>query len=284
MLNGLYGAQAKARQGPEGLAIAEANFKVSMIAEYFIYTIPVFGIGLVLHEQDRRRDRSSSQTWIWLSIVLYIVALGISHGVVIPTAKRMQVLMRELERDGPAAGCRRSGVGGHPGGAPAGGPPPGAGGPPPQVAELEALGKKIGAGRDAAQRLHGGHHRADGVEAGSACSSSVDGRAEPTRRAGRRRPLLALRRGLLRRRAARARHRARRRVVRGQRARAAPARGRPTGRSQGGGGPQPAREPGPQAGAGEHRRARPGPAGPHGDLHAASASIVTVWGLASIFT
>ncbi|MFA5884101.1 MAG: DUF2269 family protein [Acidimicrobiia bacterium] len=141
MLNALYGAQAKARKGPEGLAIAEANFRVSMIAEYFIYAIPVFGIGLVfMSKSDGVEVFKFSQTWIWLSILLYIVALGISHGVVIPTAKKMQGLMRELNAMGPPPGA------GGAGGAPAGGPPPGAGGPPPQVVQLEALGKKIGAG------------------------------------------------------------------------------------------------------------------------------------------
>lgn len=132
MLNGLYGAQAKARKGPEGLAIAEANFKVSMVAEKVIYLIPVFGIALVfMSKTDGVQVFDWDQTWIWLSIVLYVVALGISHGVVTPTAKRMLALMRELNAMGPP---------------PEGGPPAGAGGPPPQVVELESLGKKIGAG------------------------------------------------------------------------------------------------------------------------------------------
>ncbi|MFM8304706.1 MAG: DUF2269 family protein [Actinomycetota bacterium] len=124
MLNGLYGAQAKARRGPEGLAIAEANFKVTKIAEYFIYAIPVFGIALVAMSDDRF---TFEQTWIWLSILLYVVALGISHGVMIPSTKKMLVAMREM----------------------AGGPPAGApstGGPPPQAAQLEALGKRLGTG------------------------------------------------------------------------------------------------------------------------------------------
>jgi hypothetical protein len=141
MLNGVYGAQAKARKGPEGLAIAEANFKVSMLAEKVIYLIPLFGIGLVfMSKTGGVQVYDWDQTWIWLSIVLYIVALGVSHGVVVPTAKRMQVLMTELNAMGPPPGA------GGPGGPAAGGPPPGAGGPPPQVAELEALGKRIGAG------------------------------------------------------------------------------------------------------------------------------------------
>ena len=134
-LNGLYGAQAKARRGPEGLAIAEANFKVSMFAQYFIYAIPIFGLALVPMSDHVYK---MSQTWVWLSLVLYVVAVGVSHGMVIPTAKKMQALMKELNAMGPPPGAA--------GGPGAGGPPPGAGGPPPQVAELQALGKKIGTG------------------------------------------------------------------------------------------------------------------------------------------
>lgn len=137
MLNGVYGAQAKARKGPEGLAIAEANYKVSMLAEKIIYLIPLFGIGLVfMSTTGGIQIFKFSQTWVWLSLVLYVVALGVAHGVVMPTAKKMQVLMRELLAVGPPPG----------GAAGAGAPPPGAGGPPPQVAQLEALGKRIGAG------------------------------------------------------------------------------------------------------------------------------------------
>jgi uncharacterized membrane protein len=132
MLNGIYGAQAKARRGPEGLAIVEANVKVSEIANYFIYAIPVFGIALVFMSKTGDVEVFKfSQTWIWLSILLYLVAMGISHGVMFPTAKKMTGLMEELNAMGPP---------------PAGGPPPGAGGPPPQVAQIEALGKKIGTG------------------------------------------------------------------------------------------------------------------------------------------
>jgi hypothetical protein len=62
-----------------------------------------------------------SQTWIWLSIVIYVAALGVSHGIVMPTAKAMNGLMRDLVSRPPAPGR-----------------------PPPEVARLQALGKKIG--------------------------------------------------------------------------------------------------------------------------------------------
>jgi uncharacterized membrane protein len=120
MLNGLYGAQAKSRKGPPGRAIAEANHAVSSVAEYFIYAIFVFGILLVIFSDEVFKF---SQTWLTVSMLLYIVAIGISHGVMKPSSKKMLALMAEMEQ----------------------GPPP-AGGPPPQVAQMEQLGKKLAAG------------------------------------------------------------------------------------------------------------------------------------------
>lgn len=116
-----FGAQAKARRGTEGLAIAEATFEViSKYAEWIIYSVPIFGILLVLVSDDAIKF---SDMWITLSFTLYIVALGLVHAVHFKNLKRMNVLMAEL----------------------AAGPPPGAagGGPPPQVAELEARGKQV---------------------------------------------------------------------------------------------------------------------------------------------
>src|SRR6266481_3555248 len=72
MLNGLYAAQSQKRPGPDGRAIAEANYAVSKIAEYVIYLIPVFGILLVLASD---KSWKFSQTWVWLSLLLYVIAI-----------------------------------------------------------------------------------------------------------------------------------------------------------------------------------------------------------------
>jgi uncharacterized membrane protein len=117
MLNGLYAAQSQKRPGPGGRAVSEANFFVSNIAEKFIYAIPIFGILLVLASDKAWKF---SQTWIWLSLLIYVIAIGISHSVLIPGHKRINALLAEMEQ----------------------GPPP-AGGPPPQVVELQAIGKKM---------------------------------------------------------------------------------------------------------------------------------------------
>jgi uncharacterized membrane protein len=117
-LNGIYGQQAKARRGREGLAISQANLLVSEVGSYFIYAVFVFGILLVLIG-DNVFD--FGQTWIWLSMLLYIAALVVSLGMLRPTVRRMQVLMEEMIATGPSQA-----------------------GPPPQAAEMEVLGKRLG--------------------------------------------------------------------------------------------------------------------------------------------
>ena len=122
-LNAFYGQQAKQRRGREGLAITEANYLVSSIGEYFIYAVFLLGIVLVLLSDD---VWDFGQTWVWLSMLLYIAALGLSHGGLRPRVRKMIALQRELVDGGP--------------------PPEGAAptGPPPQVAQIEDLGKQVG--------------------------------------------------------------------------------------------------------------------------------------------
>ncbi len=116
MLNGLYASQALRRPGPAGRAVSEANYAVSSIGEYFIYAIPVFGILLVLASHHAWKF---SQTWIWLSLLLYVFAIGISHSILIPGHRKINALLADMEQ----------------------GPPPTAG-PPPQAAQIQALGKR----------------------------------------------------------------------------------------------------------------------------------------------
>jgi uncharacterized membrane protein len=121
-LNGLYGREAKQRPGPGGAAITAANYNVSKIAEYFIYAVFVFGFALVGMSDKAWKF---GQTWVWLAIVLYLVGIAVSHVVLLPAARRMRDLSAELATAGP--------------------PPAGATGPPPQVAEMQQLGKRLGA-------------------------------------------------------------------------------------------------------------------------------------------
>jgi uncharacterized membrane protein len=120
MLNGLYAAQAQRRPGAPGRAVSEANFAVSQIAEKVIYLIPVFGILLVLVSDKAWKF---SQTWVWLSLLLYIAALGVATGVMTPGHRRINGLLAEMENT-----------------------PPPAGGAPPQVVELQQVGQRMAMG------------------------------------------------------------------------------------------------------------------------------------------
>jgi hypothetical protein len=122
-LNGFYGAAAAARRGRDGAAIGEAVNKGYAFAEWPIYAVPVFGIVLVLLSDDIFKF---SQVWISASFVLYIVAIGLLHGLHLPTVRRINALLAELATG--AGGGRGSGDGGA----------------PPQVAELDTLGAKAG--------------------------------------------------------------------------------------------------------------------------------------------
>lgn len=125
-LNGIYGQVSK-RKGESGAAaesagISEANEKVASVAERFFYLIPAFGVGLVFMSDD---VWEFDQTWIVLSILFYAAALTVSLTVVQPTARKIVTVTRELADMGP--------------------PRADAAGPPPQVATLDALGRRIGA-------------------------------------------------------------------------------------------------------------------------------------------
>ena len=123
-LGGLFGLESKKRPGPEGLAVFDAYEHVAVrYAETIVYTVPVWGILLVLTSD---KVWKFGQTWVWLALVIYLGALGFVHGVHLPNLKRMRALMAELIAMGPP---------------PAGAAPSG---PPPQVVELEARGQRAG--------------------------------------------------------------------------------------------------------------------------------------------
>ena len=121
-LAGVFGAKAKARGGREGVAIGEVTYEVGKHwSEWFIYAVPIFGILLVLLSDD---EIKFSEAWISWSLLLYLVGLGITHAVHLPNVRRINELSSELV---------------------SGAPPEAGSGPPPQVAELEARGKRAAA-------------------------------------------------------------------------------------------------------------------------------------------
>lgn len=94
MVSGLHINKARQLPPEQGLAVIETNSFVSMkVADIFVYLVAIFGFGLVGMSD---KFYQFSQLWVWLSIVLYIVWLGLSHGAMRPRIKRLVATQREL--------------------------------------------------------------------------------------------------------------------------------------------------------------------------------------------
>ena len=108
LLNGVYAAHARRRPGPEGAAIADANYDVSFgWAMWFIYAVVVLGLALVGMSDKAWKF---SQTWVWLSLVLWFALVGLVHGVHRPNVRQLDALVgsgsgdvAEMERRGRLA-------------------------------------------------------------------------------------------------------------------------------------------------------------------------------------
>jgi uncharacterized membrane protein len=113
LLNGVYGAQAKQRPGPGGLAITEANYFVSTkFAEIAIYLVPLFGFALIGLSDS---VWSVSDAWIEASIVLYLIGFANARLVLVRTQRTMIEMMRAGPPDPArmeAAGKRLAAAGG----------------------------------------------------------------------------------------------------------------------------------------------------------------------------
>lgn len=98
LLNGLYMTRARALPASEGLAVLEVNTWVSnKVAEWFILATALFGFGLVGLSD---KTFAFSEFWVWLSILVYVAALGVSHGMLRPKMRSYLELQRELATTG----------------------------------------------------------------------------------------------------------------------------------------------------------------------------------------
>ena len=99
--NKIYAAQVAKRSGAGALAVAEANFAVTKLFEKVIYLVPIFGFGLMGMSDDAWKF---SQTWLWLSLLLYLAGVGVAHAMMIPGARKMnEVLAAAGDGAAPAA-------------------------------------------------------------------------------------------------------------------------------------------------------------------------------------
>ena len=88
----LYSNQIRRFAGPEAHAVASANWAVShKVAEWFLYGVPIFGILLALD-----MDISFGSPWLSASFLVYLLSLGVLHGLVNPARRQALVLLGEL--------------------------------------------------------------------------------------------------------------------------------------------------------------------------------------------
>jgi uncharacterized membrane protein len=123
--NSFYMAQARRRGGQAEAAVLDANAEVTRIAEILIYAVFILGILLVATSKTHGvMVWKFSQGWLSAAMALYIVDIGLYHGLIRRSQKEYRQLAGQL---GGAA-------------APAGG------GRPAQVSQLEQLQQRINVG------------------------------------------------------------------------------------------------------------------------------------------
>lgn len=93
VLSGLYQVNAEKIDRRAEWAVGRVGTSVSQVAEKVIYLIFVTGVALVFMSDGRFK---LSDFWILLSMLTFIVSLGISHGMLVPNERRMNVLREEL--------------------------------------------------------------------------------------------------------------------------------------------------------------------------------------------
>lgn len=106
LLNGVYGAKAKGAKPRQGLAILEANWSATKIAEIAIYLVAL--TGLVLSFQGGSRF---DELWLPVSLGLYVVALVISLAVIQPTVRKIIAVQRRLVDGDRSAGSEMGKLG-----------------------------------------------------------------------------------------------------------------------------------------------------------------------------
>ncbi|HUV09701.1 MAG TPA: DUF2269 family protein [Acidimicrobiia bacterium] len=97
--------QARAHRGSEGIAIVEAYRLVSKIATYFMVAVLLLGVALVLMSDDAF---NFGDTWILLSLVVFVIALGMAGAVLEPKEKRALDLQREIETLGESSAAAQT--------------------------------------------------------------------------------------------------------------------------------------------------------------------------------
>ena len=97
MLNGLMPRLAAKRSPEEARAIHGAVFQVSTVSQFAIYAAFIFGFATLgaATKVHGKAPISAGDTWVWVSIILWLVIVGVLHALALPT----QCKLRDGEGD-----------------------------------------------------------------------------------------------------------------------------------------------------------------------------------------
>ncbi len=94
--NGLYTSLAQRRPAGGTSAVIEVNRLVSGLAEMLIYAALLFGIGAVT-AAGKHSDIKFSDAWVGAALGVYLVDVGILHGLIRPAQRRYSDVVKRLE-------------------------------------------------------------------------------------------------------------------------------------------------------------------------------------------
>jgi hypothetical protein len=117
-----YALDLARRRGDAAAAGVLAVYgQISQVGEVLVYGVLLFGLAAVAAAPS---GISFAKPWVGAAIALYIVMMGVLHGLVRPAERRYRRTMLELAQMPAMAPPKR----------------------PPQLAELDSLYRRIGAG------------------------------------------------------------------------------------------------------------------------------------------
>ncbi len=105
--NGVFRAKARRLRGAGEAAALEAIGEVNRIAEFVIYAVFVFGILVSLTSKVAGKYvYSMGDAWLSVSVVLYLVDMGVLHGFIKKTERQYGQLVGQVNggRAAPSSG------------------------------------------------------------------------------------------------------------------------------------------------------------------------------------
>jgi hypothetical protein len=92
MINGLLPQLAAKRSRDEARSIAGVVHQVSSYSQYAIYGVLIFGFATLASAEKAggKKVIDFSDTWVWLSVLLWVVIVGVMHGLAFPTQRKLR--------------------------------------------------------------------------------------------------------------------------------------------------------------------------------------------------